>query len=187
MFPSAQKGPGDFMGEITTLAYNRTGTTIYKGQVVMADIAQSATECDSTDQGDDGYVLGNVIDQTDAKMLLGHPMYVCLSDSVADNEVGRFMVWGQCKVYMLDDDVSTTDIDIGEPITVLNSEGERAVQAPIQNASSNSRYLGIALQAAAANGGVDRGKADGTDCDATLKWCLWTGGMPTFGVDYHTS
>ncbi len=185
MFPSAQKGPGDIMGRITTTAWNRCGSTIYKGQVVMADVASSETETDSTVQGDEGYALGNVIDQTDANMNLGHPLYVCLDDSIADNKPGKFVVWGQCEVATLADNVSTTDVDAGDPLGMVNSEGDRAVQAARTTDGGGDRRLGLALEDAiadTANGVSGLGNAAGT-VNASLETCLWTGGAPGYGAN----
>lgn len=162
-------GIGDFVPNIEHQFWNRTGATLTKGQVAMVDLIGTQAESTSIIPGADGSCFGNLTPVTQASLENGFPIVVCLDDSVADNALGKFGMVGVFPVSVLDDDVSTTDIDRGDPISMVVSESAVSVQA----FANGDRCLGIALADAAAS-------SSGT---ASLKSCIWYGGVPCFGMN----
>lgn len=171
-------GLGDWLGKAVTTFYNRTGATVLRGQVVMCDILQTQGETTTFKvEGVETDVLANLTTVTQAACEAGQPLVVCIDDSVVDNAVGRFLIFGRVEVGICDDDVSTTDIDRGDPIAMLVSESAVYPQAFATGAAA-IRCLGMALEdAAASSSDTDRK----IDVNGHLRWCIWMGGIPCFG------
>lgn len=172
---------GDQHARVVRRYTNRTGATILKGQVAMEDWAATQAESTNTTPGSSASIFANLGPLTEAGLAEGFPAVVCLSDSVADNVEGDFLCYGYCEhVAFADDDVSTTDLDKGDRIQYLNSQGDPVtgsthsvgggiVQAFVSG--SLTRTLGVALEDAAASGtGV-----------YTNKKAFWWGGKPGAG------
>lgn len=187
MLKIGQCGMGDWMGKHDSVFWNRTGETIKRGEVAMVDLQDTQAEVTASgfNEGDELSIWASTTPVTDALLESGFPAVVALED-IADNARGRFRLWGKVEVSVLDDDVSTTDIDRGERIQILTAEadsstpgalttGGAAVQSFVTGAT---RVLGIALQdAAATSADTDRL----IDASAHLRWCFWTGGVPILG------
>lgn len=167
--------PGDQFASEYAWCFNRTGAALVAGQVVMLDFARTQTETTNSTPGSESSSMANVTPCTQAGVDAGFPVYVA-DEAIADNALGRFLIKGIREVAVLDDDVSTTDIDIGDPVAILVSESAVAVQA---KAAADHRQLGIALEDAAADStNTDRA----IDASSHLRRILWTGGEPVNGV-----
>lgn len=161
---------GDILVHRSDRFFNRTGQTVLRGELVMLDLAQSATETDSLRPGDDGSIFANVITPTDAAVQEGRPILVALED-ILDNAAGRCLIEGMCDVMMTDDDVSAVNIAANERLgyDATTSVTDRSVDGHV----TSERALGMALEAAAASGGTN---------DQTLKKAYWWGGNWGKGV-----
>lgn len=188
MLKIGQCGMGDWMGRHTAVFWNRTGAAILRSEVAMVDLLDTQAEVTAglLTEGDELSIWASTTPVTDALLESGFPAVVALED-IADNARGRFLLWGKVEVSVLDDDVSTTDIDRGERIQILTAEadsgtpgalttGGAAVQSFVTGAT---RVLGIALEdAAATSADTDRL----IDVSAHRRWCFWWGGVPGYGV-----
>ncbi len=158
---------GDSIERQTIKAYNRSGGTRKKGDILMADLLQTATETTSITLGDDANVLANLVLPATAGLSM-FPMYVCLSDTVEDNKLGEWLVSGALEdISARDDDVATTDVDAGDGISILN--GQHDAEA----STTGNRILGTWLE---------DGAASGSDGDASTKKGIWWGGIPGAGT-----
>lgn len=176
-FKIQQRGPGDIFGRVDASFINRTGATMVRGQVAMMDLldTQAEVEAGNFEEGNSLSVFAGLTPCTQAAVENGFPVVVAL-ESVGDNQTGRFCCAGKVEVAVLDDDVSTTDIDKGDPISILVSESAVAVQA----FANGDRFLGIALEDAAA----DSANTDRLiDASSHLRWCLWCGGAISCNLD----
>jgi hypothetical protein len=176
---------GDNFSPVFIMAYNRSGATVQKGQVCMADILNTQSETSGsppyTGNPNGAYFnLGPIVQATDTE---GQPCYVA-AETIADNALGKWVKCGECEVAICDDDVSTTDVDKGDRISVLVSQaagggalttGGAEIQAWV---TGGARTLGIALEDAAADSTTAARTVSAT---AHLRWCIWTGGIPLFG------
>lgn len=161
-------GMGGWFGKAVTTFWNRTGSTITRGLVAMCDI--TATQGETTTFKVDGVetdVLANLTGVTQAGCDAGQPIVVCIDDSVADNTLGRFLIFGRIEVSNLADGSSTTDTTKGGRVSILVSESATSVQGWATSATGG-RTLGLALEASGAS--------------TALKWVLWMGGIPAFGA-----
>ncbi len=154
--------------------FNRTGATLEPGQVAMLDLLGTQTETTNNIPGDSASGFANLTPVTQAGANAGFPIVVA-DVQIADGAKGRCLVAGIREVAVLDDDVSTTNVDIGDAIGILVSESAVAVQA---SATDDLRVLGIALEdAAATSADADRL----IDASSHRRRCLWTGGIPCVG------
>lgn len=179
MTKTNQVGPGDFLGRVTTTAYNRTGATLRRGQLAMIDLLDTQSEVTAGDfrDGSETSVFANLTPVTQASAEEGFPIVACLDEQVADNAVGTFLVWGVGDIAVLDDDVSTTDVDKGDRVSILVSESAVAAQAFVTG-GTGSRVIGIALQDAAANSSDTDRLIDASSHRRTV---FFTGGIPVLG------
>jgi len=158
---------GDSIERQTIKAYNRSGATRKKGDILMADLLMTATETTSIVLGDEANVLANLVVPATAG-LATFPMYVLLDDTVADNKIGEWLVSGpMAEISARDDDVATTDVDAGDGIAILNGQHDAEAW------TTGNRVLGTWLEDAAASG---------SDGDATTKRGIWWGGIPGAGT-----
>lgn len=165
---------GDAYGTCYGEFINRTGATILKGQVVALDLALSATETTSGLPGGEESAFANVVTCTQAFVDDGYPILVATGD-ILDNKRGQFVIEGVCEVAVLDDDVSTTDTDPGDQITLLVFESAVACQGAVV---ASHRVLGIATEAGAAStDGTDRQ----VDASSHRRTVLWNGGRANLG------
>jgi hypothetical protein len=178
MIKSGQLNLGDWLANHRAKFRNRTGATLLRGQVAMLDVADS--EGAGFDIEDDS-VFSNLVTVTQAGFDLGYPILVCDDVSIVNDAFGDFNVCGpRVPVAVADDDVSTNDVDAGDPLTMLVSELATGVAQYIDTVGSgSSRHVGFSWEDAAAD-------SDDTDrvIDASshLRFCLWTGGIPVFGI-----
>lgn len=149
--------------------YNRTGATIYKGQAAMLDVALTQAESLSFQPGASGQCYDNVGPCVQIGVDGGVPIYLCHDDSIADNALGWFLAEGLMRAIVLDDDVSTTDVDKLDAIGILVSESATA----LQGAASAGRRLGTAFEDAAA---ATDASATQYDASSHYRWVVWTGG-----------
>lgn len=146
---------GDHIPTVTAVCTNRTGATLLKGQFAMMDILKTQAETTSVEVGNAASVFANLTPVTQAGYDAGFPIYCCdEDDGIPDNQKGQFVVEGVVDAAILDDDVSTTDIDIGDHVRILVSESAVAAQAPT---ALTQRTIGIACEdAAASSSNTDR-------------------------------
>lgn len=157
---------GDTIPYETIKAYNRSGTQRKKGDILMADLLQTADETTSIVLGDDANVLANLVLPATAG-LATFPMYVCVSETVDDNKLGEWLVSGYGDISARDDDVATTNVDAGDGISILN--GQHDAEA----STTGNLIRGVWIEDGAASGSVG---------DASLKRALWWGGIPGAGT-----
>lgn len=142
------------------LAFNRSGAQRKKGDVLMLDVLQTATETTSTTVGDEASVFANLVLPATAG-LASFPMYVCADETVDDNKKGLWIACGPVELSARDDDVATTNVDAGDGISILN--GLHDAEA----STTGNRILGLWLGDAAASGSTG---------DASLVEGMWWGG-----------
>lgn len=155
--------------------WNRTGSAVTKGQLVMCDIARTQSETTSnipgaaaTDGSGATSCWGNATPVTQAGYEAGFPILVCLDDSVADNTPGRFLAWGQVTISTLADNASTTDADRGDPVSILVSDSAVSAQAAV----AGDRIVGSFLADTTASSGPAQVEV------------FWTGGLPCGGASF---
>lgn len=180
MFDNASIGLGAQYSPRKVQAYNRTGSTINRGQVAMVDILGTQAETTGTapHSGNPAGAYANMTPVVQTAFEKGAPCYVCADETIADNALGWWYMWGEVEVAVCDDDVSTTDIDKGDAVTILVSESARAVQEVVTG-GTGTRCVGLALEDAAADSTVT---ARTVDASSHLRYVLWLGGTPAFGV-----
>lgn len=178
---------GDNYSPVFITAYNRTGATVLKGQVAMADVlgtqAETSGSAPHTGNPNGAYNnLGPIVQAADTE---GQPCYVCADNSIADNALGRWVKCGECEIAVCDDDISTTDVDKGDRISILVSQaaaggalttGGGEVQAWV---TGGARTLGLALEDAAADSTTT---ARTVTASAHLRWCIFWGGVAGMGT-----
>ena len=151
---------GDIEGESGILAFNRTGATRKKGDIVMLDVAQTATETTSVVVGGEESIYANVVLPATAGLAF-FPMYVVGDDEIEDNKKGYLIACGPVDFSVADDDVATTNVDASDGVSVLNGAHD------LEASTTGNRILGIALADAAASGSAG---------DASLVAGMWWGG-----------
>lgn len=150
---------GQIEGTKAILAYNRTGAQRLKGDIVMLDVLQSATETTGIVEGNEASVFANVVLPATAGLPL-FPFYVCAED-IDDNAFGLMIACGVAEARCKDDDAATTDIDAGDGVTVLNGDHD------LEAVTAGNRIMGCSLEDAAASGSAG---------DSALKSVMWWGG-----------
>lgn len=177
MITKGLKKHGDFLPREEGVFYNRTGATLLRGQVAMMDILATQAETTSIFPGGTGPGTSswdNLTPCVQAVLNQGAVLVVALSD-ILDNASGRCLIQGWIEVAVCDDDISTTDTDRGDGLSILVSESATAVQA----LANGGRLLGLALQ---------DGAADSTDTDrlvnasSHLRWAFFNG-WPSTNLD----
>lgn len=144
---------------LETIATNRTGATLSKGDIVAFDLTGSDGDVDaygttSTDP------LANVISAATAH-LKGWIFAVAL-ESIADDAKGRFLVRGVDEVELADSD--TSDVAAGKTFTATNGQTYASLR------TDGAVSLGIALESAVSTG-------------AAVKTCYFNGiAMPAAGA-----
>lgn len=183
---------GDNYSPVFITAYNRTGETVYKGKVAMADILGTQAETSGTapHTGNPNGAFNNLGPITQAADTDGTPCYVCADDSIADNALGRWVKCGECEIAAMDQDVGTSDVIKGARISVLVSEAHTNQSTGAQEAltvggahmtiwvTGGTRTLGKWLEDGAASSAT---AARTIDINSHLRWGIWTGGVAVFG------
>lgn len=132
---------GDWVERSTIQAYNRTGATLNKGDVVAVDILASSTEATKVTPGGEESGFANVIAMATAN--IGRILVVCLDDSgqgVGDNELGEFGIHGVFDVEV----APSTTLDAGEKLVGTNA------QTYLSEWASGGNVVGLLLQDAEA-------------------------------------
>lgn len=187
MFPHLQHclSPG-FNGQPEPVSFiNRTGAVIPKGTPVMVDVAGSATEATSEDPSSSEFNDQGVVTCTQAGINAGFPIVVALDD-VADDTFGNFCVAGRVEVATLNDDTTvdnTTDVDVGDPISILVSSSAVAVQG-YDDTNNHNRILGIAREEGGVSAADPASRVYSTA--AHFRWVIWWGGLYGSGFGYGT-
>lgn len=179
MFPSkGLKRLGDVPARSTIEAVNRTGETLKKGMVVQLDLSQDATESTTIFVGGSADGLANVVACVQADIDDGGPVVVYAGDTdLVDNAKGVFVEYGIAEVAVLDDDETTTDLELARALGILVSESAYACQG---KAAADHRGYGLSGAAAAASGSTL--ETPDTAADYSLVTCWWTGGVPLLGT-----
>lgn len=146
------QGAGLPVDPVAFTFWNRTGATLEPGQFAMCDFA--GTQAETTEvwppKGEGTTPYENVGPVTQAGYDAGFPIVACGDVAIADNAKGLCYVQHPAlQAAILDDDVSTTDIDRGDAVAILVSES--AVAAQQWATTSTPRAIGIAHEAAAAD------------------------------------
>ncbi len=143
--PTAKPGNGMYFTGYTILATNRSGATTGIGEVVMFDMAQSATECDngtpgSSDGSGDNSSYNSYIDPGIAGVADKHyPCGIAL-ESIADNATGKVLLRGRVNAAVATACVAGTCL-------VANADGELDVTA----GTADAKVLAIAEEADTSN------------------------------------
>lgn len=156
---------------------NRTGATLYRGELAMLDFENTSTAATALTPGE-ASVFATLTPVVQAEFDEGFPVVVA-AENIANGAKGRCYVCGVIQVAVCDDDASTTDVDVGDAISMLVTDN--ALSAVAYLTSTSFRKIGIALETAAASGGSLAGG------EATLKTCLFWGGIPGAGVSDDAS
>lgn len=145
--PTGRPVPGDglFFQGYTVYATNRSGATTGIGEVVMFDIAQSATEVDngtpgSSDGGGNNSSYNNYIDPGIAGVADKHFIFGIALESIADNVAGQVLIRGRVNAAVATATVAGTAL-------VANADGEMDVTA----GTGDSKVLGLAEGADVSN------------------------------------
>lgn len=180
---------GDNYSPVYIMAYNRTGATVLKGQLAMADIlkTQSETSGSAPHTGNPNGAFFNLGPITQACDTEGQPCYVLDDISCADNALGRWVKCGECEMAICDDDVSTTDVDTGDRVSVLVSQAASPGGGALTTGGGNAqawvtggaRTLGLALEDAAADSTTT---ARTVDASSHLRWVIFWGGVAGLGT-----
>ncbi len=132
--------------------FNRTGSTVLRGTVLMCDMDAGATETTSTISEDEDGPYANVVTPIAADINKTFPIVVADED-IKDNTVGRCWTYGVIEIATVDDDVATTDVEQGDMVNFVAQGGSFGLQGWL----TNTRALGLALEAgAAASSDTDR-------------------------------
>ncbi|HKK94580.1 MAG TPA: hypothetical protein VJ925_14190 [Longimicrobiales bacterium] len=120
-------------------AYNRTGATLNKGDVVAVDILASSTEATKVAEGGETSGFANVISMATAN--IGRILVVCDDDAVEDNGLGNFVIHGVVEVEVNGD----TGLDAGEKL--VGTDG----QTYLSEWASGGNVVGLLLEDAEAS------------------------------------
>jgi hypothetical protein len=155
MFKDAGFATGDIYAHISKMVWNRTGITLKKGMIVMLDFTRTQAESTSFIPGASGNVFSNATIPTQPGIDQGYPLVIVESDSADDNTLMKVCLCSpNVECCVLNDDTSTTDVDEGDSLVVLVTEGTYMVQAWVTGAPANGeapRRVGIAHEDAAAD------------------------------------
>jgi len=144
---AATGGPGDglFFAGYTCQATNRSGAATGAGEVVMFDLAQSATEVDNgtpgssdSDGNNSGY--NNYIDPAITSPAVKHYIYGIALEAIADNATGPVLVKGRVVAAVAAATVAGTAL-------VANADGEMDVTA----GTADAKVIAIAEEADVSN------------------------------------
>lgn len=178
IYKQSSLGNGDVYATVKFPFTNRTGATMYKGQIGLLDLMGTQSESTSLVPGESGYRYGNVTPCTQPKLDWGHPAVVCMEETLADNATGFFCLEGIVEVAVADDDACTTLVDKGDAVVVLVTGSAVAVEGWVTGAPSGGtapRTVGIALEDAAA----DSNNTDRTiNATSHRRLVHWFGGRP---------
>ena len=136
--PTAGPGDGLFPSDYIVEATNRSGAATGLGEVVMFDLAQSATEVDNstpgssdTDGNNSGY--NNYINPAITGPFIKHYFYGVALEAIADNASGRVQVRGRCTALVAGATAAGTAL-------VANADGEMDVAT----GATDTKVLAIA-------------------------------------------
>lgn len=118
-------------------ATNRTGGELSKGDIVMFDIGQSATEVTNNNVQDPASGLSNVILPQTGQ--LGHGIFAVADETIADNANGRFRLTGVCNVKA---NKNSGGISLYDPLIAQNGAEEADADT-----SGGAKIIAIALEA----------------------------------------
>lgn len=143
--PTSKPGNGMYFVGYTIQATNRSGATTGIGEVVMFDMAQTATECDngtpgSSDGSGDNSSYNTYINPAITGPFIKHYLYGIVLESIADDASGRVLLRGRVNAAVASATVAGTAL-------VANADGEMDVAA----GTGDSKILAIAEAADAAN------------------------------------
>lgn len=126
--------------------FNRTGATLYKGQFAMMDFLRTQTSYTTrigTSKGEGDCPFDNLTPVTQLGYNAGYGIVICEDDQIANNEAGWCVIMSpDVQAHILDSDVATTDVDIGDAVAILVSESATAAQG--WATSTTPRAIGIA-------------------------------------------
>lgn len=162
-------GIGIFPANEYAYFYNRSGSAMAKGDVVMVDMVTGPqTESTSTDPGGEGTSVFSNVDAPTAEGIKYGVLAVCM-ESVADNAKGRFCVCGVLEdVYVIR---ATGNIAIGDPLVATTAKNLDGVI--VGAVGVHERIVGVALE------------AQTTPTDRTLSK-VWFNGLPGgFGMSIN--
>lgn len=138
-------GVGIFPANEYAYFYNRSGSTMALGDVVMVDcVTGPQTESASTDPGGEGTSVFSNVDAPTAAGIKYGVLAVCVEQGgVADNAKGRFCLCGVLDdVYVID---AADSVAIGDPLVATTAKNLDAVI--VGGAGVHERIVGIALEA----------------------------------------
>lgn len=158
---------GQYLPKEGFYAYNRSGAQRKKGDVLMTDLAGSASETTSVEQGLEGSVFANLVLPTTAGVDAGFGCHVLDSELCDDNALGYWISYGYVDLSVKDDDAAAVAVDRGDNVTVLNGAHDCDAVA------TGDPKMGIALADAAASGSVG---------DASTIRAIWWGGRHGAGL-----
>lgn len=125
--PTSGPGDGIFIANHTVLATNRSGADTAIWEVVMFDLAQSATEVDNgtpgssdSDGNNSGY--NNYIDPSISSAQNKHKIYGIAQEAIADDAVGQILIQGRTSA------LAATAVVAGDAL-VANADGEMDIAA----------------------------------------------------------
>lgn len=159
MFVKVQSRLGDWIGERKIQAYNRTGATVNKYDLVQLDLAASdgdvtayATWIAGTSPDSSASPLANFINSTTAQLNKGGIWGVVLDDSVADNSKATLLLSGVTKIEM----VGSSGVTINTGIMPVNA------QTYVADLTDGNASVGWALEA-------------GPTGAVAAAWCIFDG------------
>lgn len=124
--PSMSEPPGgglDFDSIIVSGCFNRSGSAVLKGDVVMFDTDLTATETTNLIPGDEASGFRNFVDPSAAGLLAGL-FGVCVEDGgIADDASGKVLVMGVVDMHVTGSIVALTQI---VPVAAAAGEGAAA-------------------------------------------------------------
>ena len=125
----------------TCRVYNRSGAAVSKGDVMMFDFAQTATETTDSLLGSDSSSFANTITPGGTQAVQFACYGVCLDD-IADNGTGRIAVRGRLRV-------NTADVGVGVALGITPSSHQ------LRDPGLAEKVVGISLENNAAAGLTD--------------------------------
>lgn len=151
----------------TSHFFNRTGSAVVRGTLLMCDMTASATETTSTFSEDQDGPFANLIDAAATNIDKSWTVVIAMED-FADNKQGQCLICGVIEAATVDDDVATTDVEIGDMVNFVAEGGDIGLQGWL----TNTRSLGVALEAGAATSADTDRKIDASN---HLRWVDFDG------------
>ena len=146
--PLPTSGPGDgiYPGGYTVTATNRTGGAVAKNDIVMFDLAQSATEVDnsipgSSDAAGNNSGLNNFVDPATAQIKFGIFGVVLEDGGIADDASGEIGIVGTFDVN------TVATIIAGDAVCPANGSN----QGVEDTGSTGAKIIAIGREAASSN------------------------------------